>query len=53
LILAVLKCFLHDLVRRGDPYRVPSLLGVAVSLLVVGVVLQRYTTSRVSPAGMP
>jgi hypothetical protein len=50
LILAVLKCFLHDLVRRGDPYRVPSLLGVAVPLLVVGVILQRYTTSRVSSA---
>jgi hypothetical protein len=53
LILAVLKCFLHDLVRRGDPYRVPSLVGVAVSLLVVAVVLQRYTRSRVSSPSMP
>jgi hypothetical protein len=48
LILAVLKCFLHDLVRRGDPYRVPSLLVVAVSLLVVGVILQRSMRSRIS-----
>jgi hypothetical protein len=48
LILAVLKCFLHDLVRRGDPYRVPSLLGVAVSLLVAGVILQRSTRREVS-----
>ncbi|HXH38386.1 MAG TPA: DUF2339 domain-containing protein, partial [Thermoanaerobaculia bacterium] len=44
LILAILKCFLHDLLRRGDPYRVASLLGVAVSLLLVGVMLQRYTS---------
>jgi len=43
LILSILKCFLHDLVRRGDPYRVASLLGVAVSLIVVGVILQRRT----------
>ncbi|HSY51014.1 MAG TPA: DUF2339 domain-containing protein [Thermoanaerobaculia bacterium] len=48
LILAILKCFLHDLVRRGDPYRVASLLGVAVSLLVVGVILQRYTSRNAS-----
>ena len=42
LILAIAKCFLHDLVRRGDPYRLASLLGVAVSLLAAGVILQRY-----------
>jgi hypothetical protein len=41
LILAVLKCLLHDLVQRGDPYRAASLLGLAVSMLVVGVILQR------------
>ncbi|MGH9418793.1 MAG: DUF2339 domain-containing protein, partial [Thermoanaerobaculia bacterium] len=48
LILAILKCFLHDLVQRGDPYRTASLIGVAVSLLVVGVILQRYTRSRIA-----
>jgi hypothetical protein len=49
LILAILKCFMHDLVRRGDPYRVASLVVVAVSLLVVGVILQRYTSRNASP----
>lgn len=50
LILAILKCFLHDLVRRGDPYRVASLVVVAVSLLVVGVILQRYTSRNAAPS---
>jgi uncharacterized membrane protein len=53
LILAVLKCFLHDLLRRGDPYRVASLAAVAVSLLAAGVILQRYAgrnaAAKVSP----
>lgn len=49
LILAILKCFLHDMVRRGDPYRVASLVVVAVSLLIVGVILQRYTSRNSSP----
>jgi uncharacterized membrane protein len=42
LVLSVAKCFLHDLLRRGDPYRAASLLGLAISLLVVGIILQRY-----------
>ncbi len=50
LILAILKCFLHDLVRRGDPYRVASLVVVAVSLLVVGIVLQRYASRNAAPS---
>jgi len=50
LLLAIAKCFLHDLVRRGDPFRVASLLGVAVSLLLSGVILQRYN-ARQAAAG--
>jgi hypothetical protein len=53
LILAIAKCFLHDLVRRGDPYRVASLLGVAVSLLVVGVILQRYNVRQAAAGPDP
>jgi hypothetical protein len=48
LLLSIAKCFLHDLVRRGDPYRVVSLIVVAISLLVVGVLLQRYQVRRSS-----
>jgi hypothetical protein len=50
LLLAILKCFLHDLIRRGDPYRVVSLIVVAVSLLVAGVLLQRYAIHRTAAA---
>lgn len=46
LLLAIAKCFLHDVIRRGDPYRVYSLIGVALSLLVVGILLQRYSVRR-------
>jgi hypothetical protein len=53
LILAILKCFLHDLIRRGDPYRVASLLVVAVSLLMVGVILQRYRGKPVAAGTDP
>jgi hypothetical protein len=38
------------MVRRGDPYRVASLVVVAVSLLIVGVILQRYTSRNASPS---
>jgi hypothetical protein len=48
LLLSIAKCFLHDLLRRGDPYRMISLVVVAVSLLVVGVMLQRYQVRRTS-----
>ena len=39
LLLTVLKCFLHDLARLGGLYRVASLLGLALSLVAVGVLL--------------
>jgi uncharacterized membrane protein len=42
LVVTVLKCFLHDLARLGGLYRVASLLGLAASLVIVGILLQRF-----------
>lgn len=42
LLSTVLKCFLHDLARLGGLYRVGSLLGLAMSLVLVGVLLQKF-----------
>jgi uncharacterized membrane protein len=42
LLVTILKCFLHDLARLGGLYRVGSLLGLALSLVIVGVLLQRF-----------
>ena len=41
LIAAVLKCFLSDLPRLGGFYLTASLLGLGLSVAVVGIVLQR------------
>ncbi len=52
LLTTVLKCFLHDLARLGGLYRVGSLLGLAASLVLVGVLLQRFVmkTTRAEAA---
>ena len=42
LAATVLKAFLHDLARLTGLYRVASLAGLAVSLALVAVVLQRF-----------
>ena len=42
LSVTILKCFLHDLARLGGLYRVGSLLGLALSLVLVGVLLQKF-----------
>ena len=51
LVVTVLKCFLHDLARLGGLYRVGSLLGLAISLVVVGILLQKFVmaSSAVPP----
>jgi hypothetical protein len=46
LLVTVLKCFLHDLSRLGGLYRVGSLLGLAVSLILVGILLQKFVLSK-------
>lgn len=46
LVITILKCFLHDLGRLGGLYRVGSLFGLAVSLVLVGILLQKFVMSR-------
>jgi hypothetical protein len=46
LLVTILKCFLHDLGRLGGLYRVGSLLGLAISLVLVGILLQRFVMIR-------
>jgi uncharacterized membrane protein len=48
LLVTVLKCFLHDLARLGGLYRVGSLLGLTISLLLVGVLLQKFVIRKAS-----
>ena len=42
LVVTILKAFLHDLSHLEDLYRVASFVGLAVCLLLVAVVLQRF-----------
>ncbi|HVT46083.1 MAG TPA: DUF2339 domain-containing protein [Thermoanaerobaculia bacterium] len=49
LLVSVLKCFLHDLMRLGGLYRVGSLVGLAISLAIVAVLLQRFVIQRKLP----
>jgi uncharacterized membrane protein len=54
LLVTVLKCFLHDLARLGGLYRVASLLGLTISLLLVGVLLQKFVIRKTAtPAEEP
>ncbi len=46
LLVTVLKCFLHDLAHLGGLYRVGSLLGLTISLLLVGVLLQKFVIRK-------
>jgi len=46
LLITVLKCFLHDLARLGGLYRVASLFGLAVSLVLVGLLLQKFVIMK-------
>jgi hypothetical protein len=49
LLVTILKCFLHDLARLGGLYRVGSLLGLALALVIVGVLLQKYVIAKPAP----
>ncbi|MDP9362334.1 MAG: DUF2339 domain-containing protein, partial [Acidobacteriota bacterium] len=49
LLVTVLKCFLHDLARLGGLYRIGSLLGLTISLLLVGVLLQKFVIRKAAP----
>ena len=42
LTVTIAKCFLHDLWRLGGLYRVGSFVGLALSLALVAIILQRF-----------
>jgi len=42
LVATILKVFLHDLGELEDLYRVASLVGLAVSLIIVSLIYQRF-----------
>ncbi len=52
LSVTILKCFLLDLSHLGGLYRIGSLVGLAVSLVLVGLLLQKFVIrkSEASPA---
>ncbi|MFP3939743.1 MAG: DUF2339 domain-containing protein, partial [Thermoanaerobaculia bacterium] len=54
LTLTVMKLFLYDLAGLEDLYRVASLLGLAVSLVLVSVAYQRFVfRGKTPPGGRP
>ena len=53
LVVTILKCFLHDLARLGGLYRIGSLFGLAISLVFVGLLLQKYVMRRAEPPEAP
>jgi uncharacterized membrane protein len=46
LVVTIFKCFLHDLGRLGGLYRIASFLGLALALVLVSVLLQKFVLSR-------
>ena len=46
MMVTVAKVFLYDLGELEDLYRVASLLGLAVSLILVSFAYQRFVVSR-------
>jgi uncharacterized membrane protein len=53
LVVTVLKCFLHDLGRLGGLYRVGSFVGLAISLALVALALQKFVLARNEPPKDP
>jgi len=51
LLVTIGKVFLYDLGALGDLYRVASLLGLAVSLILVSLLYQRFVFRRAGGAG--
>ena len=50
LVLTIGKVFLHDLGELEDLYRVASLVGLAVSLILVSLAYQRFVFGKDSPS---
>ena len=53
LVLTIGKVFLHDLGELEDLYRVASLVGLAVSLILVSLAYQRFVFRKPSPSEGP
>jgi uncharacterized membrane protein len=54
LVVTLLKLFLHDLWRLGGLYRIGSLIGLAVALIVVSFIYQRFLAAdKLKPAAPP
>jgi uncharacterized membrane protein len=51
--VTIAKVFLHDVGELGDLYRVASLLGLAVSLILVSLAYQRFVLRARDEAGSP
>jgi hypothetical protein len=45
LVVTILKCFIHDLARLGELYRVASFVGLAICLALVALALQKFVLS--------
>ena len=45
LVVTILKLFLHDLWQLGGLYRIGSLVGLAVLLMVISFIYQRFLSS--------
>jgi uncharacterized membrane protein len=46
LVATVVKAFVHDLGRLGGLYRVVSLFGLATSLALVALALQKFVLKK-------
>lgn len=53
LMLTIGKVFLHDLGELEDLYRVASLVGLALSLILVSMAYQRFVFRKVPPQEQP
>jgi len=42
LIATIVKCFIHDLAKLGELYRVTSLVGLGICLALVALALQKF-----------
>lgn len=50
LVVTIFKCFIHDLARLGGLYRIASFLGLALALVMVSLLLQKFVLARRTPA---
>jgi len=46
LSITIFKCFLHDLSRLGGLYRIGSFLGLALALVMVSILLQKFVLAK-------